>query len=99
MSEPKLSPVDSACMYFRHDYGLMDEEGQAQLRRDAEEWRYAFQKVEEDNQPNAEHCRRCAGTGFVPSGRSAMEGLVLGVLAAVIVTIVFATGWAARGLL
>lgn len=76
----------SACMYYRHDYGLMDDGDQARLRREAEEWRYAWQKVDEDGQPGTE-----------PPRRALMETLIPVAAVIALVAIVFATGFVSRG--
>jgi hypothetical protein len=42
--EPTVAQVNSACMSFRHDFGLLNESGQQQERFVALEWLRAWQK-------------------------------------------------------
>jgi hypothetical protein len=46
--QPKKNEIESACLYYRHDYGFMPEQEKEQLRREAKEWICAWQKVTED---------------------------------------------------
>jgi hypothetical protein len=40
--------VQSACTYFRHDFGLMNDKDQEELMLGAQDWYQAWQKVHED---------------------------------------------------
>lgn len=44
MTVPTLSQISSACGSFRHDYGLLDEQEQSEIRFEAVEWLRAWQK-------------------------------------------------------
>lgn len=43
--EPTRSQLHSACLSYRHDYGLLDEEARDSLRFTALEWFHAWQKA------------------------------------------------------
>ena len=47
---PSGKEIDSACMYMRHDYGLMSLMERDKLRYEATEWLKAWAKVEEDGE-------------------------------------------------
>lgn len=42
--KPTAREIDSACMSFRHDFGLMDQEQKDRLRWQAYEWLHAWRK-------------------------------------------------------
>lgn len=42
--KPTEAQINSACLSYRHDYGLMLEPDRAMLRFQALEWLYAWQK-------------------------------------------------------
>ncbi len=44
MQKPSAKRIDSACMSYRHDFGLLSAEEQSQLRHDAKHWGYAWAK-------------------------------------------------------
>ena len=48
--QPSGKEIDSACMYMRHDYGLMSLVDRDRLRYEATEWLKAWSKVEEDGE-------------------------------------------------
>ena len=48
--KPSREEIDSACMYFRHDYGLMGPIERDNLRFMASEWLYSWRKVQEDTE-------------------------------------------------
>lgn len=47
--KPHPEDLHNACMYFRHDYGLMKPEEQENLRWQAKEWLYAWSKAKRYN--------------------------------------------------
>lgn len=51
---PTSVETDSACMYIRHDYGLMGPIERQELRSKATEWLRAWRKVQEDNERSKE---------------------------------------------
>ena len=42
---PTDAEIESACLSYRHDYGLMTDEQKRMLRCDALEWLRAWQKT------------------------------------------------------
>lgn len=44
LTDPQIA---SACMSYRHDFGLLDDANKAQLVDDARSWEYAFAKERE----------------------------------------------------
>lgn len=42
--EPTAQQVDSVCLSYRHDFGLLDEDDKNKLRFQAKEWLIAWQK-------------------------------------------------------
>lgn len=45
--EPTPAQIASACMSFDHGFGLLSKEEQAQMMRDAREWKIAWDKEDE----------------------------------------------------
>lgn len=45
---PTDAETASACMYWRHDFGLLSESDRIQLVREARQWLLAWKKVIED---------------------------------------------------
>jgi hypothetical protein len=43
--EPTEEQIDNACMWFRHDFGLFDEEEKKIARFHAKEWLRAWRKA------------------------------------------------------
>ncbi len=43
-ANPTLAQVESVCLSFRHDYGLMDDEAKKSLQFQATEWLHAWLK-------------------------------------------------------
>lgn len=43
-SEPTEKQIDSACLSFRHDFGLMNDREKQKLRFQAREWLIAWMK-------------------------------------------------------
>lgn len=48
MKNETLEAVNSACMYFQHDFGLLSDAEQEKIRATAKEWFRAWEKVEQD---------------------------------------------------
>jgi hypothetical protein len=48
MKNETLEAVNSACMYFQHDFGLLSDAEQEKMRYLAKEWFHAWEKVEQD---------------------------------------------------
>ncbi len=42
--KPSLKEINDACLFFRHDYGLLNSEEQKNLRFEAQEWLSAWKK-------------------------------------------------------
>ena len=45
VSELKDIDIDDACLWYRHDFGLMSEQDKKALRFQAGEWLHAFSKA------------------------------------------------------
>lgn len=45
LPEPTADQVDSACLSYRHDFGLLSEKDQDRLRFEAKEWLLAWRKT------------------------------------------------------
>jgi len=45
---PTQVEIASACLYYDHSYGLMDDDQRKKLEQDAAEWFRAWRKVRED---------------------------------------------------
>ena len=52
--EPTLAELNSVCMSYRHDFGLMSEDEQESLRFSAEEWLRAWRKEDRFVAPQAQ---------------------------------------------
>ena len=50
--DPTEAETASACMYWRHDFGLLIEADRMQLMWEAREWQRAWRKVNEDSSNN-----------------------------------------------
>jgi hypothetical protein len=46
---PSHNDIVNACTYYRHDFILLTSGKQAELRYEAQEWLYAWEKAMEDN--------------------------------------------------
>lgn len=46
--DPTDKEIASACMYYDHSYGLMDEDERKRIVWMATEWLHSWKKVEED---------------------------------------------------
>lgn len=52
MREPTRREVDEACMWFRHDFGLLSIAEANKVRHEARGWLRAWQKVEGETHPD-----------------------------------------------
>lgn len=52
MGDPTNAEIDSACLSFRHDFGLMGIEDANRMRWTASEWLRSWRAVEEMNRPD-----------------------------------------------
>lgn len=50
--DPTAAEAASACMYFRHDFGLLPSHERKELMFEAELWLIAWKKVNEDSSNN-----------------------------------------------
>lgn len=55
--DPTEAETASACMYWRHDFGLMNEVDRAHLMWQAREWLHAWRKVNEDSSNTSREAR------------------------------------------
>jgi len=50
--KPMQAEIESACLYYDHSYGLMDDDQRKKLEQDAAEWLIAWRKAREDADAN-----------------------------------------------
>lgn len=61
--EPTDAEAYSACMYMRHDFGLLPSHERKEMMFDAREWLHSWRKVNEDSSNTAAHMPRKENNG------------------------------------
>lgn len=49
MRNPTPKEIEEACLNYRHDYGILEQEEQEKIQFEAQEWLQAWLKVTEDS--------------------------------------------------